>query len=131
MGGARVSSRWGGACSASPLRYPGVRTSHRGGEGPHGNFFITQSPGKDSKPENHCFSHIMSPVLVRCVENPHHFFVSNADMGEGGCTKALEKLWKSGREGTLCPLEQAKAWGFREAQRARGEEENHQETTPW
>ena len=48
-------------------------------------------------------------------------------MGEGECTKTLEKLWKSGREGTLCPLEQAKAWGFREAQRARGEEENHQE----
>jgi hypothetical protein len=48
-------------------------------------------------------------------------------MGEGPCTKTLEKLWKSGREGTLCPLEQAKTWGFREAQRARGEEENHQD----
>ena len=29
-----------------------------------------------------------------------------------------------GRHGTVCALEQAKAWSFREAQRARGEEEN-------
>ena len=36
----------------------------------------------------------------------------------------LADLWKSGRDGTLCPLEQAKAWGFREAQRARGQDEN-------
>ena len=65
-----------------------------------------------------------------CVLKALFFFVSNADMGEAGegqGAKTLETLWKSGREGTLCPLEQAKAWGFREAQRARGEEENFQE----
>ena len=38
--------------------------------------------------------------------------------------KTLEGLWRNGRTGTMCALEQAKAWGFREAQRARGEEEN-------
>lgn len=38
--------------------------------------------------------------------------------------KTLEGLWRHGRHGTMCALGQAKAWGFREAQRARGEEEN-------
>ena len=47
--------------------------------------------------------------------------------GEGQGEKTLEKLWKSGRRGTLSPLAQAKVWGFREAQRARGEEENLEE----
>ena len=69
-------------------------------------WFWLKAPGVDGGLQTRPFG---------CVGNPPYFVVSVADMGEGECAKTLEKLWKSGREGTLCPLEQAKAWGFREA----------------
>ena len=36
---------------------------------------------------------------------------------------SLATLWKGGREGTLSPLEQMKAWALREAQKDLGGEE--------
>ena len=36
----------------------------------------------------------------------------------------LEKLWKSGRVGTLSPLEQLRAWAYRDVLRERGEPEH-------
>ena len=37
---------------------------------------------------------------------------------------SLESLWKEGREGTLCPLEQMRAWALRAAQKDLGGEES-------
>ena len=35
---------------------------------------------------------------------------------------SLESLWKEGREGALCPLEQMRAWARRAAQEGLGDE---------